>query len=44
MSAAKSLATTVVPIEGMLDAYQQVIERTKGGFFRTTVMLAAVGK
>jgi len=25
---AKSLATTVVPIEGMLDAYQQVIDRT----------------
>jgi S-(hydroxymethyl)glutathione dehydrogenase/alcohol dehydrogenase len=25
---AKSLATTVVPIEGMLDAYQQVIERS----------------
>jgi len=25
---AKSLATTIVPIEGMLDAYQQVIERT----------------
>jgi S-(hydroxymethyl)glutathione dehydrogenase/alcohol dehydrogenase len=25
---AKLLATTVVPIEGMLDAYQQVIERT----------------
>jgi S-(hydroxymethyl)glutathione dehydrogenase / alcohol dehydrogenase len=24
----KSLATTVVPIEGMLDAYQQVIDRT----------------
>jgi len=25
---AKSLATTIVPIEGMLDAYQQVIDRT----------------
>ncbi len=25
---AKSLATTVVPIEGMLDAYQQVVDRT----------------
>jgi S-(hydroxymethyl)glutathione dehydrogenase / alcohol dehydrogenase len=25
---AKSLATTVVPLEGMLDAYQQVIERS----------------
>lgn len=25
---AKTLATTVVPIEGMLDAYQQVIDRT----------------
>jgi S-(hydroxymethyl)glutathione dehydrogenase/alcohol dehydrogenase len=25
---AKSLATTVVPIEGLLDAYQQVIDRT----------------
>jgi S-(hydroxymethyl)glutathione dehydrogenase/alcohol dehydrogenase len=25
---AKSLATTVVPIEGMLDAYQQVLDRT----------------
>jgi Zn-dependent alcohol dehydrogenase len=25
---AKSLATTVVPIDGMLDAYQQVIERS----------------
>jgi S-(hydroxymethyl)glutathione dehydrogenase/alcohol dehydrogenase len=25
---AKSLATTVVPLEGMLDAYQQVIDRT----------------
>jgi len=24
--------------------YQQVIEKTKGGFFRTTVMNAAVGK
>jgi hypothetical protein len=24
----KSLATTVVPIEGMLDAYQQVVDRT----------------
>src|SRR5580704_8570137 len=25
---AKSLATTVVPIEGMMDAYQQVVDRT----------------
>jgi len=25
---AKSLATTIVPIEGMLDAYQQVVDRT----------------
>jgi hypothetical protein len=25
---AKALATTVVPLEGMLDAYQQVVDRT----------------
>ncbi|TID14039.1 eukaryotic translation initiation factor 3 subunit E [Venturia nashicola] len=35
---------TVVMNHPPSSVYQQVIERTKGGFFRTTVMLAAVGK
>jgi len=35
---------TVVMNHPPQSVYQQVIERTKGGFFRTTVMLAAVGK
>lgn len=35
---------TVVMNHPPQSVYQQVIEKTKGGFFRTTVMYAAVGK
>jgi translation initiation factor 3 subunit E len=35
---------TVIMNHPPQSVYQQVIEKTKGGFFRTTVMYAAVGK
>lgn len=37
-------AGTVIMNHPPLSVYQQVIERTKGGFFRTQVLSAAVAK